>query len=89
MQNYDSSHRPYPPAPWPRGVTLYEHGRAVKLLHLGRAHTDGDLFIYLPQEKVIVTGDAVVDWMPFLGDGYPPEDGLRPSMPSNRSISRI
>src|SRR5262249_10312894 len=38
-----------------------------------RAHTDGDLFIYLPREKVIATGDAVVDWMPFLGDGYPEE----------------
>ena len=54
-------------------VTLHEHGRELQLLLLGRAHTDGDLFIYLPQEKVIVTGDAVVDWMPFLGDGYPEE----------------
>jgi glyoxylase-like metal-dependent hydrolase (beta-lactamase superfamily II) len=54
-------------------VTLQEAGREIQLLLLGRAHTDGDLFIYLPQEKVIVTGDAVVDWMPFLGDGYPEE----------------
>ena len=54
-------------------VTLHEHGRELQLLLLGRAHTDGDLFIYLPQEKVIVTGDTVVDWMPFLGDGYPEE----------------
>jgi glyoxylase-like metal-dependent hydrolase (beta-lactamase superfamily II) len=54
-------------------VTLHEHGRELQLLLLGRAHTDGDIFIYLPQEKVIVTGDAVVDWMPFLGDGYPEE----------------
>ena len=54
-------------------VTLQEHGREIQLLLLGRAHTDGDIFIYLPQEKVIATGDAVVDWMPFLGDGYPEE----------------
>jgi glyoxylase-like metal-dependent hydrolase (beta-lactamase superfamily II) len=40
---------------------------------VGRAHTDGDLFIYLPKEKVLATGDAVVDWMPFLNDGYPEE----------------
>ncbi len=52
-------------------VTLNEHGREIQLLLLGRAHTDGDVFIYLPKEKVIVTGDALVDWMPFLGDGYP------------------
>src|SRR4029450_9810926 len=54
-------------------TTLNEHGREIQLLLLGRAHTDGDVFIYLPKEKVIVTGDAVVDWMPFLGDGYPEE----------------
>jgi glyoxylase-like metal-dependent hydrolase (beta-lactamase superfamily II) len=56
----------------PRTI-LNEHGREIQLLLLGRAHTDGDVFIYLPEEKVIVTGDAVVDWMPFLGDGYPEE----------------
>jgi cyclase len=42
-------------------TTLNEHGREIQLLLLGRAHTDGDVFIYLPQEKVIATGDAVVD----------------------------
>jgi len=57
-------------------VTVNEHGRELQLLLLGRAHTDGDLFIYLPKEKVIATGDAVVDWMPFLGDGYP-EDWIQ------------
>ena len=56
-----------------RSMTLQEAGRDIQLLLLGRAHTDGDLFIYLPKEKVVVTGDAVVDWMPFLGDGYPEE----------------
>lgn len=54
-------------------MTLHEGGREIQLLLLGRAHTDGDLFIHLPQEKVIATGDALVDWMPFLGDGYPEE----------------
>lgn len=56
-----------------QSLTLNEGGRDIQLLLLGRAHTDGDLFIYLPKEKVIMTGDAVVDWMPFLGDGYPEE----------------
>src|SRR5215475_4989344 len=56
----------------PRTV-LNEQGREIQLLLLGRAHTDGDVFIYLPQEKVVASGDALVDWMPFLGDGYPEE----------------
>jgi cyclase len=54
-------------------VTLKEDGREIQVLVLGRAHTDGDVFIYLPKEKVIASGDALVDWMPFLNDGYPEE----------------
>ena len=54
-------------------VTLDEQGREIQLLLLGRGHTDGDVYIYLPKEKVVVTGDALVDWMPFLNDGYPEE----------------
>jgi glyoxylase-like metal-dependent hydrolase (beta-lactamase superfamily II) len=45
--------------------------REIQLLLLGRAHTDGDVFIYLPKEKVIASGDALIGWMPFLNDGYP------------------
>jgi glyoxylase-like metal-dependent hydrolase (beta-lactamase superfamily II) len=52
-------------------TTLQEGGREIQLLMLGRAHTDGDLFVYLPKDKVVVTGDAVIDWMPFFNDGYP------------------
>jgi cyclase len=57
-------------------MTLQEGGREIRLMIVGRAHTDGDLFIYLPKEKVLATGDAVVDWMPFLNDGYP-EDWIQ------------
>ncbi len=54
-------------------VTLKEGGREIQILVLGRAHTDGDVFIYLPREKVVASGDALIDWMPFLNDGYPEE----------------
>jgi len=54
-------------------ATLQEGGREIQLHVLGRGHTDGDLYIYMPREKVVATGDAVVDWMPFLNDGYPEE----------------
>jgi cyclase len=52
-------------------MTLNERGREIQLLLLGRGHTDGDVFIYLPREKVIASGDALIDWMPYLNDGYP------------------
>jgi len=50
-------------------TTLKENGREIQLHVLGRAHTNGDLFIYLPKEKVVATGDALIDWMPFMNDG--------------------
>src|SRR3989449_3553976 len=54
-------------------TTLREGGREIQLHVLGRAHTNGDLFIYMPKEKVVATGDALIDWMPFMNDGYPVE----------------
>jgi len=56
-------------------MSLQEGGREIRLMLLGRGHTDGDLYIYLPKEKVVATGDAVVDWMPFMNDGFPEEWG--------------
>jgi glyoxylase-like metal-dependent hydrolase (beta-lactamase superfamily II) len=52
-------------------MKLYRRDREIHLLHLGRAHTEGDVFVYLPREKVVITGDAVIGWTPYMGDGYP------------------
>ena len=52
-------------------MKVYRRDREIHLLHLGRAHTEGDVFVYLPKEKVVITGDAVIGWTPFMGDGYP------------------
>lgn len=57
-------------------VSLEFGGREVQLLLLGKGHTDGDLFIRLPKEKVVITGDALIDWMPYMNDGFP-EDWVR------------
>ena len=54
-----------------RTMKLYRRDREIHLLHLGRAHTEGDVFVYLPREKVVITGDAVIGWTPYMGDGYP------------------
>jgi cyclase len=57
-------------------MTFTEGGRDIQLLLLGRGHTDGDVFIHLPKEKIVATGDALIDWMPFMNDGFP-EDWVR------------
>jgi cyclase len=54
-------------------MKLYRRDREIQLLHLGRAHTEGDVFVYLPKEEIVITGDAVIGWTPFMGDGYPEE----------------
>jgi glyoxylase-like metal-dependent hydrolase (beta-lactamase superfamily II) len=57
-------------------VSLVVGDREIQILLLGRGHTDGDVFIHLPKEKVVATGDALIDWMPFMNDGFP-EDWVR------------
>jgi cyclase len=52
-------------------MKLYRRDREIHLLHLGRAHTEGDVFVYLPREKIVITGDALIGWTPFMGDGFP------------------
>jgi cyclase len=54
-----------------RSLILYRKSKTVEILWLGKAHTDGDVFVYLPKEKVIVTGDALHGRTPYMGDSYP------------------
>jgi len=54
-----------------RSLILRRGARTVEILWLGRAHTDGDVFVFLPNEKVLVTGDALHGWTPFMGDSFP------------------
>lgn len=43
----------------------------VEVLFLGKANTDGDAVVWLPQQKVVVTGDVVVWPYPFGAASYP------------------
>ena len=45
--------------------SIYLGGVEVKMYHWGRAHTDGDTFVYFPDLKVVHTGDVVIDGMPI------------------------
>jgi len=54
-------------------LVLHRKSRTVDILWLGKAHTDGDVFVFLPKEKVLVTGDALHGWTPFMADSYPYE----------------
>jgi glyoxylase-like metal-dependent hydrolase (beta-lactamase superfamily II) len=43
----------------------------VQLLQLGRGHTKGDTVAWLPQQKILFSGDLVeFDATPYAGDAY-------------------
>lgn len=48
---------------------IFLGGVEVRMLHFGRAHTDGDTFTYFPDLKVVHTGDVVIDGMPIADKG--------------------
>jgi cyclase len=54
-----------------RSFIIYRPTRTVQILWLGNAHTNGDVWVYLPKEKILICGDALHGWTPFMGDSYP------------------
>ena len=52
-------------------MTIYLGNRRVDLMHLGRAHTAGDIVINVPDENVMFTGD-IVEYRSacYCGDGH-------------------
>jgi glyoxylase-like metal-dependent hydrolase (beta-lactamase superfamily II) len=53
-----------------RSLHLRRGKRTIQILHLGRGNTRGDTVVYLPEEKVLVTGDLLVHPIPFSFGSY-------------------
>ena len=52
-------------------MTLWLGKLEVRLLQLGRGHTKGDTVAWLPQQKILFSGDLVeFDATPYAGDAY-------------------
>ncbi|KGX49401.1 metallo-beta-lactamase superfamily protein [Burkholderia pseudomallei TSV44] len=52
-------------------MTLWLGKLEVKVMQLGRGHTKGDTVVWLPQEKVLLSGDLVeYGATPYAGDAY-------------------
>ena len=54
-------------------MTLYRGGREIRLLYLGRGHTDTDVVLFLPRERIVCTGDLMESVISYMGDSYPDE----------------
>jgi len=40
-------------------------------VYLGRGHTDTDVVVYLPKERIVCTGDLMESVISYMGDSYP------------------
>src|ERR1044072_6291999 len=52
-------------------MTLWLGKLEVRIMQLGRGHTKGDTVVWLPEEKVLFSGDLVeFGATPYAGDAY-------------------
>ena len=54
-------------------MTLFRGDREIQVRHLGRGHTAGDVVVYLPREKAVITGDLLTASTSNMSDSYPVE----------------
>jgi cyclase len=53
-----------------RDFTLHRGAREIQIRFLGRAHTDGDVVVFLPRERIVATGDMITSALSYTGDGF-------------------
>jgi glyoxylase-like metal-dependent hydrolase (beta-lactamase superfamily II) len=54
-------------------MIIQKGGREIQLLYLGIGNTSGDAIVYLPKEKILITGDLVVHPSPYESGMFSPE----------------
>ena len=52
-------------------LTLHLGNREIQVLHHDRAVTPRDTFLYLPKERIVITGDLLVNPISFALSSYP------------------
>jgi glyoxylase-like metal-dependent hydrolase (beta-lactamase superfamily II) len=51
-------------------MSLFRGGREIRIMHLGRGHTAGDVVVFLPKERIVATGDLLVENTSYMGDAF-------------------
>jgi cyclase len=51
-------------------LTLYRGDREIQIRFLGRAHTAGDVVVFLPKEKIVITGDMLTAALSNMSDAF-------------------
>ena len=51
-------------------MSLFRGSREIRIMHLGRGHTAGDVVVFLPKERIVATGDLLVENTSYMGDAF-------------------
>lgn len=51
-------------------LTLVRGDREIQIRYLGRGHTAGDVVVYLPRERAVITGDFLTSALSNMSDAY-------------------
>lgn len=70
-QNIQSSVIVPPSLTFSDSLTLFDGNRQIQISYYGSGHTSGDLVVYIPQDKVLITGDLVHDYEPLFWNADP------------------
>ena len=62
-----------PTVTFDQAMSLHRGGREIKIVYLGRGHTDTDVVVFLPKERIVCTGDLMESVVSYMGDSYPEE----------------
>jgi glyoxylase-like metal-dependent hydrolase (beta-lactamase superfamily II) len=54
-------------------LVLHRGERTIEIRNLGQGNTRGDLTVYLPRERILITGDLLVHPMPYGVGAFPAE----------------
>ncbi|MEZ4847693.1 MAG: alpha/beta fold hydrolase [Bacteroidia bacterium] len=72
LESHSSFEIRYPDLTFEGEMVLSGTERSVRLISEGKGHTDGDLVAYLPEERILFSGDLIFNEMhPFISDGDP------------------
>jgi cyclase len=70
LAEFKATHSKLPTLTFGDTLTLFHGGRELRFLRLP-GHTAGDVALFLPAEKVLLTGDLLAYPVPFCADSHP------------------
>jgi cyclase len=71
LEQKKNAHLVLPGTTFKDRLTLRLGERTIEVMHHDRAVTPGDAFLYLPAEKIVITGDLLVNPVAFALSVYP------------------